>query len=54
MEKLGVKQNEILDMIEVLHMSKMATLAIKGIVLIYVVLWYTVYVYILYIHEHVN
>jgi len=30
MEKLGVKQNQILDTIEVLHMSKMATLAIKG------------------------
>ena len=34
MEKLGVKQNQILDMIEVLHMSKMTTLAIKGIVCI--------------------
>ena len=66
MEKLGVKQNQILDMIEVLHMSKMATLAIKGIVSIWVAnlissLWYTFYVYTLYIqhdiqyiHEHVK
>ena len=34
MEKLGVTQNDILDKIEILHLSKIATLAIKGIVFI--------------------
>ena len=48
MEKLGVKQNQILDMIEVLHMSKMATLAIKGIVSICVPLYAVYNMYFIY------